>query len=54
MVKDTEMKDTFWNTLSEICENEDLRKEMSDNLRYFAKPNAAKEIVDEIFEAMSI
>jgi UDP-N-acetylglucosamine--N-acetylmuramyl-(pentapeptide) pyrophosphoryl-undecaprenol N-acetylglucosamine transferase len=49
MVKDSEMKEKFWNTLSEICENEEVRKEMSDNLKYFAKPNAAKEIVDEIF-----
>lgn len=52
MVKDTEMKDKFWGTLSEICENEDIRKEMSENLRYFAKPNAAKEIVDEIFKVI--
>ncbi|MCX8522712.1 undecaprenyldiphospho-muramoylpentapeptide beta-N-acetylglucosaminyltransferase [Chryseobacterium formosus] len=50
MVKDSEMQEKFWNTLSEICENESLRKEMSDNLKYFAKPNAAKEIVDEIFK----
>ena len=50
MVKDSEMQEKFWNTLSEICENESVRKEMSDNLKYFAKPNAAKEIVDEIFK----
>lgn len=52
MVKDSEMQEKFWNTLSEICENENLRKEMSYNLKYFAKPNAAKEIVDEIFKLM--
>lgn len=52
MVKDSEMKDKFWNTLSEICENEKVRKEMSENLKYFAKPNAAKEIVDEIFKVI--
>ncbi|REC47136.1 MULTISPECIES: undecaprenyldiphospho-muramoylpentapeptide beta-N-acetylglucosaminyltransferase [Chryseobacterium] len=52
MVKDSEMKEKFWNTLSEICENEKVRKEMSENLKYFAKPNAAKEIVDEIFKVM--
>ena len=51
MVKDSEMQEKFWNTLSEICENENVRKEMSENLKYFAKPNAAKEIVDEIFKA---
>jgi UDP-N-acetylglucosamine--N-acetylmuramyl-(pentapeptide) pyrophosphoryl-undecaprenol N-acetylglucosamine transferase len=50
IVKDVEMKEKFWNTLSEICENENVRREMSDNLKYFAKPNAAKEIVDEIFK----
>ncbi|WP_312902934.1 undecaprenyldiphospho-muramoylpentapeptide beta-N-acetylglucosaminyltransferase [Chryseobacterium taichungense] len=52
MVKDSEMPEKFWKTLSEICENEELRKEMSANLKYFAKPNAAKEIVDEIFKVI--
>lgn len=52
MVKDSEMQEKFWDTLSEICESEELRKEMSENLKYFAKPNAAKEIVDEIFKLM--
>ncbi len=52
MVKDSEMQEKFWNTLAEICENENVRKEMSDNLKYFAKPNAAKEIVDEIFNQL--
>lgn len=50
MVKDSEMQEKFWNTLSEICENENVRKEMSDNLKYFAKPHAAKDIVDEILK----
>lgn len=52
MVKDSEIQEKFWNTLSEICESEELRKEMSDNLKYFAKPNAAKEIVNEIFKVI--
>jgi len=52
MVKDSEMQEKFWNTLSEISENENVRKEMSENLKYFAKPNAAKEIVDEIFNQL--
>jgi len=50
IVKDSEMQEKFWSTLSEICESENVRREMSDNLKYFAKPNAAKEIVDEIFK----
>ena len=52
MVKDTEMKEKFWKTLSEICENEDLRKEMSQNLEFFAKPKATEEIVDEILKTL--
>lgn len=52
MVKDAEMQEKFWDTLTEICENENLRREMSKNLEYFAKPNAAKEIVDEIFKSI--
>ena len=54
MVKDVEMKDQFWLTLSEICENENLRKEMSENLQFFAKPKATEEIVDEILKQMKI
>ncbi|USL96257.1 undecaprenyldiphospho-muramoylpentapeptide beta-N-acetylglucosaminyltransferase [Riemerella anatipestifer] len=50
MVKDVEMKERFWNTLSEICSNENLRKEMGQNLSYFAKPKATEEIVDEIIK----
>lgn len=50
MVKDTEMQEKFWNTLEEICSSENVRNEMSQNLEYFAKPNAAKEIIDEIFK----
>ena len=50
MVKDTEMKDKFWKTLSEICENEKVRKEMAHNLEFFAKPKATEEIVDEILK----
>ncbi|WP_423975321.1 undecaprenyldiphospho-muramoylpentapeptide beta-N-acetylglucosaminyltransferase [Kaistella sp.] len=50
MVKDTEMKEKFWTTLMEICENENVRKEMSENLKFFAKPKATEEIVDEIMK----
>ena len=52
MVKDTEMKEKFWNTLSEICENETVRKEMSQNLEFFAKPKASEDIVNEIIKEL--
>ncbi len=54
MVKDSEMNEKFWNTLMEITENVSLQNEMSDNLKFFAKPNAAKEIVDEILKNLKI
>ena len=54
MVKDTEMKEKFWNTLSEICENEDLRTEMAQNLEFFSKPKATEKIVNEIFKNLNI
>ncbi len=54
MVKDSEMKEKFWNTLSEICENQALRKEMSDHLEFFAKPKATEEIVDNILKILNI
>ena len=42
------MDEKFWPTLQQICKDENLRKKMSENLKLFAKPNATKEIVDEI------
>ena len=54
MVKDTEMSEKFWTTLMEICENEKVRNEMSENLKYFAKPLATEEIVDEILKIVNI
>ncbi len=54
MVKDTEMKEKFLPTLMELCENENLRSEMSKNLEFFAKPKATEEIVDEIIKTLNI
>ena len=54
MVKDSEMSEKFWTTLQEICENENLRKEMSENLNFFAKPLATEQIVDEILASLNI
>lgn len=54
MVKDSEMKEKFRSTLMELCENKNLREEMSRNLEFFAKPNATEEIVDEILNILNI
>lgn len=50
MVKDSEMNAQFWNTLSNICENENVRNEMAKQIAFFAKPKATEQIVDEIFK----
>ena len=50
MVKDSEMKEKFLSTLLEICENEDLQREIANNLEFFAKPKATEEIVDQILK----
>lgn len=54
MVKDAEMKEKFLPTLLAMCEDETLRKEMSANLDFFAKPKATEEIVDEILKSLNI
>ena len=50
MVKDSEMEAKFWPTLMEICGSEELRTKMRENMKFFAKPNAAQEIVDNILK----
>ena len=52
IVKDSEMAEKFWPTVLQIFENEGLRKEMSENLEFFAKPKATEEIVDEIIKTI--
>ncbi len=54
MVKDSEMNEKFYNTLNELCLNEELRNEMSANLAFFAKPDATEKIVDEILATLNI
>ncbi len=54
MVKDLEMEEKFWPTLLEICDNPELRTEMSENIKNFAKPHATTEIVDEILSTLNI
>lgn len=52
MVKDSEMKEKFWETLMQICEDANLQKEMSHHLSFFAKPKATEEIVEEILKSI--
>lgn len=54
MVNDSEMEEKFGNSLSKICENEELRKKMSENIQFFAKPKAAEDIVNEIIKILNL
>ncbi len=44
MVADKEGKKKLVKTMLELIENDVVRKELEDNIRYFGKPNAAEEI----------
>jgi UDP-N-acetylglucosamine--N-acetylmuramyl-(pentapeptide) pyrophosphoryl-undecaprenol N-acetylglucosamine transferase len=50
MVTDKEMPEKFWNTLSELIDNEQLRISLTNNLKNLAKPKATEEIVNEILK----
>ncbi|WP_392437166.1 undecaprenyldiphospho-muramoylpentapeptide beta-N-acetylglucosaminyltransferase [Cruoricaptor ignavus] len=52
MVRDSEITEKFWATLSELIENEQLRNEMAENIAFFAKPKAAEEIVSSIYQIL--
>ncbi|PJR04301.1 undecaprenyldiphospho-muramoylpentapeptide beta-N-acetylglucosaminyltransferase [Avrilella dinanensis] len=48
LIKESELDIRFENVFSEIVNNEELQKELSENIKELAKPNATKDIVDEI------
>jgi len=52
MIKDSEIKDNFWKTLTLICENKNIRDDLSNNIQKFAKPNATKQIINNILETI--
>ncbi len=54
MVKDSAMSTDFWPALMALCENSELREEMSRNLEFFAKKNAAEAIVEEIQQKLNL
>ncbi len=53
MIKDSEMKEQFRTTLTELCNDEKLRETLSRNIKFFARPEATKEIVEEIFKKLN-
>jgi UDP-N-acetylglucosamine--N-acetylmuramyl-(pentapeptide) pyrophosphoryl-undecaprenol N-acetylglucosamine transferase len=49
-LKESELEEKFETTFSDLIANEDLQKELSQNIKKLAKPNATKDIVEEIIK----
>ena len=50
MVKDKDMKEDFWKILLELIDDPGNRAGLANNLEILGKPNATKDIVDEILK----
>jgi UDP-N-acetylglucosamine--N-acetylmuramyl-(pentapeptide) pyrophosphoryl-undecaprenol N-acetylglucosamine transferase len=50
LLKENELDDKFETTFSDLISNENLQKELSRNIKSLAKPNATKDIVEEIIK----
>jgi len=50
LIKENELDDKFETTFSDLISNENLQKELSQNIKSLAKPNATKDIVEEIIK----
>jgi UDP-N-acetylglucosamine--N-acetylmuramyl-(pentapeptide) pyrophosphoryl-undecaprenol N-acetylglucosamine transferase len=53
LLKENELNDKFETTFSDIISNENVQIELSQNIKNLAKPNATKEIVDEIIKLIN-
>jgi len=50
LLKETELDSIFETTFSDLISNENKQKELSQNIKSLAKPNATKDIVEEIIK----
>ena len=48
LIKETELDSSFEPIFSNLISNDNLQKELSENIKKLAKPNATKDIVEEI------
>ena len=53
LLKENELDDKFETTFSDLISNENLQKELSQNIKSLAKPNATKDIVEEIIKLIN-
>lgn len=52
LIKESELDIRFQDVFSEVVNNKELQKELSQNIKELAKPNATKDIVDEIVKLL--
>lgn len=50
LIKENELEEKFETTFSDLISNENLQNELSQNIKKLAKPNATKDIVEEIIK----
>ena len=48
IIKESELDSNFEPIFSNLISNENLQKELSENIKKLAKPNATKDIVEQI------
>ncbi len=48
LIRESDLESTFETKFSELISSEEIQKTLSENIKKLAKPNATKEIVDEI------
>jgi UDP-N-acetylglucosamine--N-acetylmuramyl-(pentapeptide) pyrophosphoryl-undecaprenol N-acetylglucosamine transferase len=54
MIKESELDENFNSVFSDLVANENLQKQLSENIKKLAKVNATKDIVDEIVKLIKI
>lgn len=52
LIKESNLENEFENVFSDLISNEEKRKTLSQNIKKLAKPNATKDIVDEIVKLL--
>ncbi len=52
LLKETELDEKFETVFSDLITNEKLQKELSENIKKLGKPNATKDIVDEVIKLL--
>ena len=50
LLKESELEDKFESVFTDLISNENLQKEISQNIKKLGKPNATKDIVEEIIK----